>query len=90
MQGPAQETLKKGVQNAPEHESVIGIQEYHPTLLECRTTLSKFQMTPLTALAQRSSGDNKAHPFRLFRKKTHPDSYSTHRCLFSKHSSLYK
>ena len=41
MQGPAQETLKKGVQNKSEHESVIGIQEYHSALLECQTTLER-------------------------------------------------
>ena len=39
MQGPAQGNLKKGVQNASEHESTISTQEYHSTLLECRLAL---------------------------------------------------
>ena len=30
---------RRRVQNAPEHESVFGIQEHHLALLECRTTL---------------------------------------------------
>ena len=34
------------------------------------------------ALAQRSSGDDKAHPFWLFHRKTRPNSHSTRHCLF--------
>jgi len=30
---------KKGVQNAPEHKSVISTHEYHSALLECRLKL---------------------------------------------------
>ena len=81
---------KQWVQNAPEYESAISIQEYHSALLECRSALSKCRMAPLRALAQRCSGDDKTHHFRLLCRKTHPDSHSTHRCLFFKHSSLYK
>ena len=82
--------LKKGVQNAPEHESAVNTQEYHLALLECRSALSKCRMAPLRAKAQLSSSDDKAHPFWLIRRKTCPDSYSTRHCLFFKHSSLYK
>ena len=39
MQGPTQGNLKKGVQNASEHESMISTQEYHSALLECRFAL---------------------------------------------------
>ena len=52
--------------------------------------LSKCRMAPFWALAQLSSGANKAHPFRLFRRKMCPNSHSTHSSLFFKHSSLYK
>ena len=31
--------LRRRVQNAPEHESVYGIQEHHSALLECRMAL---------------------------------------------------
>ena len=34
------------------------------------------------ALAQRSSGDDEAHPFRSFRKRMHPNSHPNHPCLF--------
>ena len=81
---------KKWVQNAPEHKSVIGIQECHSTLLECLSALSKCQMAPIRALARRSSGDDKTHHFQLFCRRTRPDSHSNRRCLFFKHSSLYK
>ena len=74
---------KKGIQNAPEHESAISTQEYH-------SALSKWRMAPFWALAQLSLGNDKTHHFRLFRRKTRPNSHSTHRCLFFKHSSLYK
>ena len=47
---------KKRVQNAPEHESTFGAQEYHSALLECRIAL-------FWALAQFPSGVDKAHPF---------------------------
>ena len=49
-------TPKKRVQNAPEHGSTFGIQEYHSALLECR-------MAPFWALAQLLSSDDKVHPF---------------------------
>ena len=81
---------KKGVQNAPEHESTFGVQKYQLALLECQSALSKCRMAPFWALAQLTSGADKAHPFRFFRRKTRPDSHSTRRCLFLKHSSLYK
>ena len=81
---------KKWVQNAPEHESVIGIQECHSALLECWSALSKCQMAPLRALAQCSSGDDKTHHFRLFHIRMCLVSHSNCRCLFFKHSSLYK
>ena len=74
---------KKRVQNTPDHESAISTQEYHPTLLECRIAL-------FWALAQLSSGADKAHPFQLVRRKTRLDSHSIHHCLFLKHFSLYK
>ena len=81
---------KQWVQNAPEYESAISIQEYHSALLECWSALSKCRMAPLKALAQCSSGDNKTYPFWLSRRKTRPDLHSTRHCLFFKHSSLYK
>ena len=87
---PDSRTTKKGVQNAFEHESAFGVQKYHLALLECQTALSKCRMAPFWALAQLSSGANKAHPFRLFRRKMCPNSHSTHSSLFFKHSSLYK
>ena len=34
------------------------------------------------ALAQRPSGDDKAHHFQSFRKRMRPDSHSNHPCLF--------
>ena len=82
--------LKKGVQNASKHESAISTQKYHSTLLECQSTLSKCRIALFWVLAQLTSGADKAHPFRLFRRKTYLDSHSTHRWLFFKHSSLYK
>ena len=74
---------KKGVQNTLEHESSITTQEYHSALLEC-------QIVPLRAKAQFSSNADKAHPFRLFRRKTRPNSHYTRGCLFFMHSSIYK
>ena len=56
---------KKRVQNALEHESVLGVQKYHSALLECRLALSKCRMAPFWALAQFSSSADKAHPFRF-------------------------
>ena len=38
---PGSRKPKKGVQNAPKHENVFGVQKYHLALLECRSTLSK-------------------------------------------------
>ena len=70
---------KKGVQNTLEHESSITTQEYHSALLECRSAFSKCQMAPLRAKDQLSLGDNKAHPFRLIRRKKRSDSHSN--CL---------
>ena len=67
--------LRKRVQNAPEHESAFGIQKHHSALLECRISL-------FWALAQRPSGDDKAHLFRSFRKRMSPDSHSTHQSYF--------
>ena len=87
---PESRKPKKGVQNVIDHESAFRVQKYHSALLECRSALSKCRMAPFWALAQLSSGADKAHPFQLFRKKTRPDLHSTHRCLFFKHSSLYK
>ena len=87
---PSSRKPKKGVQNAPKHESTFGVQKYHSALLECRLALSKCQMTPFWALAQLTLGADKAHPFWPFRRKTHPDSHSTRCYLFFKHSSLYK
>ena len=87
---PGSRKPKKWVQNASENESAIHIQEYHSTLLECWLALSKWRMAPLRALAQRFSGDDKTHPFRLFHRKTCHDSHSTRSCLFFKHSSLYR
>ena len=72
---PGSRKPKKGVQNALEHESAIGTQEHHSALLECRISL-------YWALAQFSSGTEKAHPFRLFRKRTRPDWHSIYRCFF--------
>ena len=48
---PGSRKPKKGVQNAPEHESAIDIQECHPALLECWSALSKSRMAPIRALA---------------------------------------
>ena len=87
---PCSRKPKKGVQNTPKHESTFGVQKYHLALLECQTALSKCRMAPFWALAQLSSGANKAHPFRLFRRKMCSNSHSTHSSLFFKHSSLYK
>ena len=56
---------KKGVQNAPEHESAFGVQKYHLALLECRSVLSKCRMALFWALAQLFLGTNKAHSFRF-------------------------
>ena len=66
---------RKRVQNAPEHESAFGVQKLHSALLECR-------IGSFWALAQRLSSDDKAHPFRSFRKRMSPDSRSTHRSYF--------
>ena len=63
---------------APEHERPFSIQEYHSTLLKCRIGL-------FWALAQRSLGDDKAHPFRSFRRRMSPNSH-----YFLEFSSLYK
>ena len=49
---------RKRVQNAPEHESVFGIQEHHSTLKR-----AKF---PPFGLSPNPLGDDKAHPFDLF------------------------
>ena len=87
---PGSRKPKKEVQNALEHKSAIIIQEYHLALLECRSELSKCRMAPLRALAQCSLCDNKALPFQIFHRKSHHSSHSTHRCLFFKHSNLYK
>ena len=38
---PSSRKPKKGVQNAPEHETMFGVQKYHLALLECRLALSK-------------------------------------------------
>ena len=81
---------KKGVQNALEHESAISTQEYHSALLECRSALSKCRMAPLRAKDQLSSGDDKAHPFRLIRRRMRPDSHSNCLSYFLESSSLYK
>ena len=69
--------------------NAMGIQEYHLALLECQSALSKCRMAPFWAMAQLSSGVDKAHPFRLFCRKMCSDSHSTRFCLFFKHSSLY-
>ena len=87
---PSSRKPKKGVQNTPKHESAIGIQECHSTLLECRTALSKCRMAPIKALAQQSLGDDKIHPFQLLSRRMRPGSYSNRLCLFFKHSNLYK
>ena len=80
---------KKGVENAPEHEGAISTQEYHSALLECQSALSKCRVAPLRAKVQLSSSDNKAHPFRLIRKRMNPDSHSNRLSYFLKSSSLY-
>ena len=67
---PGSRKPKKWVQNAPEHKSVVSTQDYHLALLECWIAL-------FWDLAQFSSGADKAHPFRLFHKKTRLDSHST-------------
>ena len=74
---------RKRVQNAPEHESVFGIQEHHSALQKC-------QIGSFWALAQLPSGDDKAHPFRSFRRRMSPDSHSKCRDYFLEFSALYK
>ena len=72
---PSSRKPKKGVWNALEHKSAIGIQEYH-------SALSKCWMVPIRALAQRFSSVDKTHLFRLFRNRTCPGSYSSHLYFF--------
>ena len=86
---PGSRKPKKGVHNTLKHESAISIQEYHSALLECRSALSKCQIALFWGLAQLSLGADKAHPFWLFRRRTRPNSHSTRRWLFFKHSNLY-
>ena len=54
---------KKGVQNVTDHESAFRVQKYRSALLECQLALSKCRMAPFWALAQLSSGADKAHSF---------------------------
>ena len=82
MQVPAQKTSKTRVQNGLKLKRGSSTQEYHLALLECRSALSNCQMASLRAKAERFSGYDKAHPFRLFYRRMRLNSHSTHRCLF--------
>ena len=66
---------KRRVQNTLEHRKAFSVQE---------------PIRHFWALAQRPLGDDKAHPFRSFRKKMSPDSYSTLWGYFLEFSGLYK
>ena len=74
----------------PNMKVLISTQEYRSALLECRLALSKCQMAPFCALAQRPSSDDKAHLFRSFRRRMSPDSHSTLQGYFLEFSNPYK
>ena len=79
------------VQKALEHERTFNIQEHYSALLECRSlALQKCQIGSFWVLAQLPLGDNKAHPFRYFRRRMSLDSRSTHLSYYLESSGLYK
>ena len=77
---------RRRVQNAPEHGRTFGVQEpiWHFWSVE-RHFNGLFW-----ALAQQTSGDKKAHPFRSFRKGMSPNLRSTLWGYFLEFSNPYK
>ena len=63
---PGSRKPKKGVQNAPEHESAIGTQEHHLALLECTLKVLNFTLLGFGPILFKCQ---KGTPFSTFSQK---------------------